>query len=128
MNKKVIAFALVVIILVTVGFFILPYFDDNEPIDISENTDQFDYTHKPLTVWNESNHEFKFHQKITSKYNQSFENISIDIIFYDNNKLLGIESYNVDDIKNGSFNLDFTVQLDSQPTFFTYNVPYVNWT
>ena len=128
MEKIGVILAIIFILAVFVGLFILPYFDSSNPIDIGENTDRFDYTSKPVTVWNETSHEFKFHQKITSKYNQSFENISIDVIFYNPDKIIGTQSSYVDEISNGSFDLDFTIKLDSQPTSFIYNVPYVNWT
>ena len=128
MLDKKIVFVLAIIFVVFVGLFILSYFDSSDAVDIDENTDRFDYTSKPVTVWDSSSHEFKFHQIITSKYNQSFDNISIDVIFYNHGKIIGIQSSDIDEIDDGSFDLDFSIKLDSQPTSFIYNVPYVNWT
>ena len=128
MLDKKIVFVLAIIFVVFVGLFILSYFDSSDAVDIDENTDRFDYTSKPVTVWYSSSHEFKFHQIITSKYNQSFDNISIDVIFYNHGKIIGIQSSDIDEIDDGSFDLDFSIKLDSQPTSFIYNVPYVNWT
>ena len=128
MNKIfIVIVALIFIILAVIGLNILPFFDFNAPDDITEFTDLFDYSSKPVTNWNENSHEYKFHQKITSINNQKLENAHIDIIFYNHGKLIGIESDDINKTDNGTFDLDFTIKLDCEPDTFYYNVTDVNW-
>lgn len=126
MNKKLLLLAtLVIVILVAVGYHIF-YSEDYIP-DISEDTFLFDFSKQFITNWNENTHEYKFHQKITSADNQDVENVTIDIIFYNQGKLIGIKSNTINQTENGTFDLDFTINLDSEPDEFYYNVTDVNW-
>ncbi|MDO5824610.1 hypothetical protein [Methanobrevibacter sp.] len=128
MNKILIAcVAIVIIVLIAAGLNVIPYFDFYAPEDITQYTDLFDYSNKPITDWNDSSHEFKFYQNIKSVDNQDYENISIDLLFYNHGKIVGIESSNINKTINGTFNLNFTTKLDAEPNAFYYNVTDLNW-
>lgn len=128
MNKILTIFIVVVIIiLVMAGLNIIPYFDFYAPNDITEFTDLFDYSAEPITEWNDSSHEFKFNQKITSFDNEDFKDINIDLLFYNHGKLIGTKSNKINQTEHGDFDLDFIIKLDSQPDAFYYNVTDVNW-
>lgn len=128
MNKLLIVFcAMIIAVLIAVGLNVVPYFDFYAPEDITEFTDLFDYSSQPITNWNGNSHEFKFHQKITSVDGQNIENASVDVLFYSHNRQIAVQSSEIDKLENGSFDLDFTIKLDSEPDAFYYNVTDVNW-
>ena len=125
--KKILILVLIVVIIICVGLNISSFFDFNAPDDITEFTNLFDYSNEAVINWNEKTHEFKYNHNISSIDNQDFENINIDIIFYNNGKQIGIESNKINKTEDGSFNLNFTKKLNSQPDAFYYNVTDLNW-
>lgn len=116
----IIVFALLILLAAVLN--IIPYFDFYAPDDTTEYTDLFDYSAKPIVDWNDSSKEFKWHQKVVSVDNNDFENVSIDLLFYNYGKLIGVQSSDIDETENGTFDLDFKIKLESHPDAIYYNV------
>ncbi|MDO5828109.1 MAG: hypothetical protein Q4Q19_07605 [Methanobrevibacter sp.] len=122
MDKRIIAFiALIAVIVIMIGGYVISSSNSVES-QISDITGSFDFSSEPVTSWDEDTHEYKFNQNVKTFDKKEFKDISMDILFYKNGKLLDTKTVDINQTKSGSFELDFNAKLDEEPDQFYYNV------
>lgn len=122
MDKRIIAFiALIAVIVIMIGGYVISSSNSVES-QISDITGRFDFSSEPVTSWDEDTHEYKFNQNVKTFDKKEFKDISMDILFYKNGKLLDTKTVDINQTKSGSFELDFNAKLDEEPDQFYYNV------
>ncbi len=122
MDKRIIAFiALIAVIVIMIGGYVISSSNSVES-QISDITGSFDFSSEPITSWDEDTHEYKFNQNVKTFDKKEFKDISMDILFYKNGKLLDTKTVDINQTKSGSFELDFNAKLDEEPDQFYYNV------
>jgi hypothetical protein len=122
MDKRIIAFiALIALIAIMIGGYVISSSNSVES-QISDITGSFDFSSKPVTSWDANTQEYKFNQKVKTFDKKEFKDISLDILFYKNGKLLDTETVDINQTKGGSFEIDFNKKLDEEPDQFYYNV------
>ena len=122
MDKRIIAFiALIAVIVMMIGGYVISSSNSVES-QISDITGSFDFSSEPVTSWDEDTHEYKFNQNVKTFDKKEFKDISMDILFYKNGKLLDTKTVDINQTKSGSFELDFNAKLDEEPDQFYYNV------
>ena len=122
MDKRIIAFiALIALIAIIIGGYVISSSNSVES-QISDITGSFDFSSEPVTSWDANTQEYKFNQKVKTFDKKEFKDISLDILFYKNGKLLDTETVDIDQTKDGSFEIDFNKKLDEEPDQFYYNV------
>lgn len=122
MDKRIIAFiALIALIAIMIGGYVISSSNSVES-QISDITGSFDFSSEPVTSWDEDTHEYKFNQNVKTFDKKEFKDISMDILFYKNGKLLDTKTVDINQTKSGSFELDFNAKLDEEPDQFYYNV------
>ncbi len=122
MDKRIIAFiALIAVIVIMIGGYVISSSNSVES-QISDITGSFEFSSEPVTSWDEDTHEYKFNQNVKTFDKKEFKDISMDILFYKNGKLLDTKTVDINQTKSGSFELDFNAKLDEEPDQFYYNV------
>lgn len=122
MDKRTIAFiALIVVVLIMIGGYVISNQNSVES-QISDLNVDFDFSNEPVTAWDASTHEYSFKQDVRTFDHKEFKDISMDVLFYKNGKLLDTKTIDIDQTNNESFELDFNVKLDEEPDEFYYNV------
>ena len=122
MDKRIIAFiALIAVIVIMIGGYVISSSNSVES-QISDITGSFDFSSEPVTSWDEDTHEYKFNQNVKTFDKKEFKDISMDILFYKNGKLLDTKTVDINQTKSGSIELDFNAKLDEEPDQFYYNV------
>ena len=122
MDKRIIAFiALIAVIVIMIGGYVISSSNSVES-QISDITGSFDFSSEPVTSWDEDTHEYKFNQNVKTFDKKEFKDISMDILFYKNGKILDTKTVDINQTKSGSFELDFNAKLDEEPDQFYYNV------
>ena len=122
MDKRIIAFiALIALIAIMIGGYVISSSNSVES-QISDITGSFDFSCEPVTSWDANTQEYKFNQKVKTFDKKEFKDISLDILFYKNGKLLDTETVDINQTKGGSFEIDFNKKLDEEPDQFYYNV------
>ena len=122
MDKRIIAFiALIAIVATMIGGYVISSSNSVES-QISDITGSFDFSSEPVTSWDEDTNEYKFNQNVKTFDKKEFKDISLDILFYKNGKLLDTETVDINQTKSGSFEIDFKTKLDEEPDQFYYNV------
>ncbi len=122
MDKRIIAFiALIAIVAIMIGGYVISSSNSVES-QISDITGSFDFSSEPVTSWDEDTNEYKFNQNVKTFDKKEFKDISLDILFYKNGKLLDTETVDINQTKSGSFEIDFKTKLDEEPDQFYYNV------
>ena len=122
MDKRIIAFiALIAVIVIMIGGYVISSSNSVES-QISDITGSFDFSSEPVTSWDEDTNEYKFNQNVKTFDKKEFKDISLDILFYKNGKLLDTETVDINQTKSGSFEIDFKTKLDEEPDQFYYNV------
>ena len=122
MDKRISAFiALIAVIVIMIGGYVISSSNSVES-QISDITGSFDFSSEPVTSWDEDTHEYKFNQNVKTFDKKEFKDISMDILFYKNGKLLDTKTVDINQTKSGSFELDFNAKLDEEPDQFYYNV------
>ena len=95
MDKRIIAFiALIAIVAIMIGGYVISSSNSVES-QISDITGSFDFSSEPVTSWDEDTNEYKFNQNVKTFDKKEFKDISLDILFYKNGKLLDTETVDI---------------------------------
>ncbi len=72
--------------------------------------------------WDTDLKELNFSQKFYTPHNKDFKNIGVKIDFYNGKNYVDYQYVHVDKSVNGTFDVNFTVELSEQPTKCTSEV------
>ena len=95
---------------------------NNAKTQVSPLTDIFDYSSMPITTWDNNTKTYTFDQNISSVNGKDYKDITMSIIFYKDNVKINNYTENIAATENGTFNLNFSTNLQDEPDEFYYDV------
>lgn len=95
---------------------------NNAKTQVSPLTDSFDYSSMPITTWDNNTKTYTFDQNISSVNGKDYKDITMSIIFYKDNVKINNYTKNIAETENGTFNLNFSTNLQDEPDEFYYDV------
>lgn len=118
------AYIFIFIMLCIVGGGILIYDAFNAPpsyVPLTEITHNFTFD-EAIISWNKDSKELKFNQKVYTPHNEDLEDIGVKVDFYNDKTHVGYKYLHIDKSVNGSFDVNFTVELSEHPNKYVSEI------
>lgn len=114
-NKKILSIICIICILI-VGVGI--YFCNNQTMTLD---DYFDFSEKTNVSWNNNTNELTIQKTIPTKYNESYENVTVKIDFYKDSKYLNTSSI-TNNTTHNKLIINTVVKLDEKPNSYIFEI------
>lgn len=114
-NEKILGVICIICILfVIIGM----YTYDNRTLTLD---DYFDFSEKATVSWNNNSNELNIQKTIPTKFNESYENVTVKIDFYKDSKYLNT-SYITNNTNNTKLVINTVVKLDEKPNNYIFEI------